>query len=50
MRASIIEIVSGIGMLIAIFLFLSNADGTVSIIKQLGSSSSSMVRVLQGRG
>lgn len=50
MRGSIVEIVSGMGILIAIFLFLSNADGTVSIIKQLGASSSSMVRTLQGRG
>lgn len=46
----IIEIISGMGLLIAIFLFVSNADGTASIIKQLGASSSSMIRTLQGRG
>lgn len=50
MRGTIIEIVSGIGLLIAIFLFLSNADSTVNVIKQLGTSSTSMIRVLQGRG
>lgn len=49
MRATIIEIVSGMGLLIGIFLFLNNADGTVQIIKSLGSSSASMVRTLQGR-
>ena len=50
MRGSIVEIVSGMGVLIAIYLFLSKGDSTVNIIKQLGSSSSSMVRTLQGRG
>ena len=46
----IVEIISGIGVLIAIYLFVSNADGTASIIKQLGASSSSMIKTLQGRG
>ena len=49
MRGSIMEIVSGMGILIAIFLFLNNYEGTVSILKQLGVSTSSTVRTLQGR-
>lgn len=49
MKSMILEIVSGMGILIAVFLFLNNADATVSIIKQLGSSSTGMVRTLQGK-
>ena len=45
----IVEIISGMGILIAIYLFVKNADGTASIIRQLGASSSSMIRNLQGR-
>lgn len=49
MKGAVVEILSGMGILIAIFLFLNNADGTVSIIKTLGTSTSSTVRTLQGR-
>ncbi len=49
MKGMIMEIISGIGILIAIFLFLSNADESVSIIRQLGSTSTGMIKTLQGR-
>ena len=42
-------IISGTGALIAIYLFLANYRGTVSIIKQLGSTYSGAVKTLQGR-
>ena len=40
---------AGIGMLIAIYLFLSNADNTVSIINSIASNSINGIQVLQGR-
>lgn len=49
MKGMIIEICSGMGILIAIYLFLSQADASVSIIRQLGTTSSGMVKTLQGR-
>ena len=49
MKSMIIEVVSGIGILIAIYLFMSSADSTVDIIRQLGSTSTGMIKTLQGR-
>ena len=43
------KVLAGIGTLIAIFLFLNNYQASVSIVRQLGSSSTSMVKTLQGR-
>ena len=40
---------SGIGMLIFIYLILSKGDKTVSIIKQLGTSGVAGIKALQGR-
>lgn len=42
-------VLSGVGVLIAIYLFLSNASETTSIIKTLGTQSINAVQVLQGR-
>lgn len=49
MSHSIMEILSGMGVLIAIYLFLSKGDETVAVIRQLGTTSTSMVKTLQGR-
>ncbi|MBQ7289031.1 MAG: hypothetical protein IJW78_04805 [Clostridia bacterium] len=46
---TIYKIVAGMGTLIAIYLFLNNYQASVSIVRQLGSSSTSMVKTLQGR-
>lgn len=49
MGSKIAMILSGTGMLIAIYLFVSNAKGTTSIISQLGSTYTGAVKTLQGR-
>ena len=49
MKGMVIEVVSGIGILIAIYLFMSSADATVNIIRQLGTTSTGMIKTLQGR-
>jgi hypothetical protein len=49
MKSMIIEITGGIGVLIAIYLFVSNFKGTVAIIGALASPSIEMVQTLQGR-
>lgn len=40
---------AGIGMLIGIYLFLSNANATVKIIDGIGSNMINGIQVLQGR-
>lgn len=45
----VMEIASGIGILIAIYLFLANGNNTVKIINSLGSNTISGIKVLQGR-
>lgn len=50
MKSMIIEIAGGIGVLIAIYLFVANFKGTVAIIGALSEPSIDMVRTLQGRG
>ena len=50
MRGTIGEILSGTAILIAIYLFLSNANESVAIIKSLSSAYTSGVRTLQGKG
>ena len=42
-------VLSGVGVLIAIYLFLSHATETASIIKILGTQSVNAVQVLQWR-
>ena len=49
MGSKIMTVLSGVGTLIAIYLFLSNADQTTQIIKILGTQSINAVQVLQGR-
>ena len=40
---------AGIGVLIAIYLFLSNADSTAQIINSIASNTVDGIQVLQGR-
>ena len=44
----IAKLLSGTGILIAIYLFVKNADGTTSIINSLGSVYANGVKTLQG--
>ena len=46
---TIYKVIAGIGTLIAIYLFLSNATETTSIIRQIGNSSVAGIKTLQGR-
>lgn len=43
------KVVSGIGVLIAIYLFLDNFNATSSIINTIGKNSINGIAVLQGR-
>lgn len=43
------EWMGGIGMLIFVYLVLSNGDESVNIIKALASSGTSAIKTLQGR-
>lgn len=45
----ILKILSGIGVLIAIYLFLSNGNQTVKIINSFSEALSTNTQVLQGR-
>lgn len=47
--SKVFNVISGIGVLIAIFLFLNNSKATTSIIGTIGSNSISGIKVLQGR-
>lgn len=47
--SNIIKVLSGIGVLIAIYLFLSNGSQTVKIINSLGGNLADMTQILQGR-
>lgn len=49
MDSKITMILSGTGILIAMYLILKNSTSTVSVIKQLGSTYTSSVKTLQGR-
>lgn len=49
MGGKVAMILSGTGILIAMYLILKNSTSTVSIIKQLGSTYTSSVKTLQGR-
>jgi hypothetical protein len=46
---NIAEIISGIGLLIAVYLFLHNGTKTVSIIDSISKNSISGIKTLQGR-
>ena len=43
------KVLAGIGALIAVYLFLHNYEASIGIVRQLGASSTSMVKTLQGR-
>jgi hypothetical protein len=45
-----LKIVSGIGLLIFVFLLLNNAGATTSIISTIATNSISGIKVLQGKG
>lgn len=45
----VFEVISGIGILIALFLFLNNYKATTSIIQSLATNSISGIKTLQGR-
>lgn len=47
--STISKVVGGIGILIAIYLFLSNAESTARIISTIGTNSINGIAVLQGR-
>lgn len=49
MGGKIMTVLSGVGVLIAIYLFLSKSSETTAIIKTLGTQSINAVQVLQGR-
>ncbi len=49
MKGTILEILSGIGILIGIYLFVANFKGTVSILNAISKPSIDMVETLQGR-
>ena len=44
------EILSGIGILVAIYLVLSQGGGAVSLLNSLMQSATNGIKVLQGRG
>jgi hypothetical protein len=44
------KIISGIGILIFIFLIVSNYKATTSVINTIGSNSILGIKTLQGRG
>ena len=46
---SIVKVLGGIGILIGIYLFLSNGTQTVKIINSIAENSITGIQVLQGR-
>jgi hypothetical protein len=49
MNMNLGKMIAGIGLLIGIYLFVSNSDKTVKIINAIGSNSTKGITVLQGR-
>lgn len=45
----VVSIISGIGLLIGIFLVLNNGKATASIIDSLGTTGTRLTKTLQGR-
>lgn len=45
----IVAIISGIGFLIMLYLFLSRANETVKVLNSLGSNANTSIKTLQGR-
>ena len=44
------DVLGGIGILIAVYLVLSNGTATTKLIDSLMSNSTNAIKVLQGRG
>jgi hypothetical protein len=49
MKSTILEIVSGVFVLIGIYLFVINWTGTTAIISTIASNSITGIKALQGR-
>jgi hypothetical protein len=49
MSNKIFDVIGGIGVLIAIFLFLNNGGATTKIISSLASNATAGIKTLQGR-
>ena len=49
MKTILADTISGIGLLIAIFLFLDNYTASVKIINAISTNTVSGIKVLQGR-
>ncbi|MGE6604857.1 hypothetical protein ACQKEY_24575 [Lysinibacillus fusiformis] len=45
----VFDVLSGIGILIAIYLFLANGKSTTSIISTIASNTTAGIKTLQGR-
>ena len=45
----VVEIITGMGILIGLYLVLSHASSATSIISTLGTSGSKVITTLQGR-
>ena len=50
MTNRIFDVISGMGILIAIFLFLNNGSQTTSIINSIAKNTTAGIKTLQGRG
>ena len=50
MGGKVAMIISGTGVLVAMYLILKNSSSTVYIIKQLGNTYTGAVKTLQGNG
>jgi hypothetical protein len=49
MTNRIFDVISGMGILIAIFLFLNNGRETTSIINSIATNTTAGIKTLQGR-
>ena len=47
--SGVIKILSGIGVLIAVYLFLSQGKQTTNIINAIGNNGNKIITTLQGR-
>lgn len=45
----VFDVVAGIGILIGIYLFLSNGKSTTDIISSIGTNATAGIKTLQGR-
>jgi len=50
MAGNVYKIISGIGMLILVYLLLANGSNTTNIISSIASNATTGIKTLQGRG